>query len=635
MATNQFIPTDEQKLILDHNPNNHARVLAGPGTGKSAIMVMYIMHLKNIDKYFRVRMLTFTRAATAELLTKVQNELNSEFRPITLHSFAISVLLNNHGAGDIPYPLRIADTWETKNVVEPTFGHRAQTTATKIRDFFLEMEANFQSLENEQNHQTVNKEHQRLLAVWDEHRRIFGYTLLSEIPFALLQMLKHQHEIKGIENDLLIVDEYQDLNACDLEVIHLVSELGGGTVIGTGDDDQSIYSWRKAAPHGIRRFCDDYRNAADYTLSITQRCGKNIIEWANHVIANDPERPSERAVLSSKIDSPDGTVALLRFENNEDEVNGVAELVMRLIDQKKLLPHEILILARTDYQRRFSGPIRAELEKRNIVCTDSDYVQEILNDNGNRKILELFRLLVHQEDSISWASLLRLTPRVGEKFIAYIYEHAKSKGITFAKSLLDSHQEEFPSGPSSSKVAQVAVSEILNWLSSIEIPNQVPQEGWGQWILDQVESDPTLTPSDGFRSLLLDVDSFMEGNQQFVRYLSQVEPFAKDIAHGQGDGVRFMTMGGSKGLTVKAAIIVGLEEGVIPRPSCDLSEERRFLYVALTRSREYVFCTWSARRQGPSSFVGSQQIRQRGLCNFLVHGPVVSQNGIDFLNGGF
>ena len=62
-----------------------------------------------------------------------------------------------------------------------------------------------------------------------------------------------------------------------------------------------------------------------------------------------------------------------------------------------------------------------------------------------------------------------------------------------------------------------------------------------------------------------------------------------------------MTMGGSKGLTVRATILAGVEDGLVPRPNSDLSEERRILYVAMTRAREYLFCTWAIQRRGPTA----------------------------------
>src|SRR5664280_979428 len=119
-----FAPTPEQKAILEHDHSRHARVLAGPGTGKSTTMVAFLTRLLSGDPEIRVRMLTFTRAATAELAEKIAGHPEKVERPSTIHSFAISILLRNPGAGGFPEPLRILDSWEAEAVVHPSLAKR-------------------------------------------------------------------------------------------------------------------------------------------------------------------------------------------------------------------------------------------------------------------------------------------------------------------------------------------------------------------------------------------------------------------------------------------------------------------------------------------------------------------------------
>ncbi len=98
---------------MAHSPKSHARLEAGPGTGKSFTLVAYLESLLEQPDSPRVRLLTFTRAATAELAEKLEKTPTAQaLRPSTVHSFAISVLLRNPGTGRFPEPLRIADSWE-------------------------------------------------------------------------------------------------------------------------------------------------------------------------------------------------------------------------------------------------------------------------------------------------------------------------------------------------------------------------------------------------------------------------------------------------------------------------------------------------------------------------------------------
>src|SRR5712691_2400223 len=128
-----YVPTAEQEAILAHVINRNARVLAGPGTGKSATLVALMDRLLCDESEPKIKLLTFTRAATAELAKKVSDHpAAATQRPSTIHSFAISVLLRNPGTGDFSQPLRIADDWEDSEVVRPTLARRAGVRVTRL-----------------------------------------------------------------------------------------------------------------------------------------------------------------------------------------------------------------------------------------------------------------------------------------------------------------------------------------------------------------------------------------------------------------------------------------------------------------------------------------------------------------------
>ena len=116
-----FVPSDEQQSILQHEAPQHARILAGPGTGKSATVIAWLTH----HRPGRARLLTFTRAATGELVEKLEQREDIEIgTPSTIHAFCIAVLLRNNGVGEFPRPFRMADDWETDKIVEPSLARR-------------------------------------------------------------------------------------------------------------------------------------------------------------------------------------------------------------------------------------------------------------------------------------------------------------------------------------------------------------------------------------------------------------------------------------------------------------------------------------------------------------------------------
>jgi DNA helicase-2/ATP-dependent DNA helicase PcrA len=629
---NAFDPTHEQQRILGYEPGRHARVLAGPGTGKSATLVALIDRLLEGEPSPRIRLLTFTRAATGELAKKVaEHPAAAAERPSTIHSFAISVLLRNPGTGGFPEPLRIADPWEYANLVRPTLARRAGVGLRELDRLVREMAAAWESLEPERDPRVDAATRARFLGAWDEHRRTYGYTLLDELPYALRQALIDHPDLQGADYNLLVVDEYQDLNACDLAVLHQIADRGC-SIVGAGDDDQSIYSFRRAAPEGIRRFPEDYAGADDFTLSISQRCGSNIVEWATFVIEGDPARPP-RPRLEPIEGADPGEVALLAFDGQIAEARGVASLVQKLIEEENVAAEDILVLLRTDYNKHFSRLIEAELDRLGIPWSDPETVGRMLGERDNRWLIASFRLLVHRQDSLAWATLLHLTHGIGDAFVNYVYAGALDERTQFGEALLAARADDFDGAPAAAgRLAAELIDAMTEWLDSKEVPPAEDGMDWGAWIILNAGTGPVPAPSDQLSDLLAALDENAEPEQGLGRYLGQIWPLGKDRALAESPGVRIMTMSGAKGLTVRAAIVAALEDEVIPRQEPPLDEERRLLYVALTRAREYVFGTWARRRTGPTARAGGgAAITRRSLTRFLRDGPVASQDGARYI----
>jgi DNA helicase II / ATP-dependent DNA helicase PcrA len=154
-------------------------------------------------------------------------------RPSTIHSFAISVLLANPGSADSPTPLRIADDWEMRNIIEPQLARMVGVTPTVVkRKLIPEMAANWESLEPDHRPDIDEAVRNRFLGSWDQHQRVYGYTLLPELPDLLRRALETHDDLRGLDFDMLVVDEYQDLNACDLRVLRLLADNGTAVIRG-------------------------------------------------------------------------------------------------------------------------------------------------------------------------------------------------------------------------------------------------------------------------------------------------------------------------------------------------------------------------------------------------------------------
>jgi cation-transporting P-type ATPase G len=171
--------------------------------------------------------------------------------------------------------------------------------------------------------------------------------------------LRSDPEMAPTETRVLLVDEYRDLNKCDLEVIDLLALRAGASLFVAGDDDQSIYgSLRKAHPVGIRSFADEY-DADELVLNECRRCGQNIVDFATHVIDQDRDRtPKELRSITDGM----GTVRLVRPRDQDEEALLAARLARAHVDNG-LPENKILILMKSDKYGATSGPIVNALDE--------------------------------------------------------------------------------------------------------------------------------------------------------------------------------------------------------------------------------------------------------------------------------
>ena len=190
------------------------------------------------------------------------------------------------------------------------------------------------------------------------------------------------------------------------------------------------------------------------------------------------------------------------------------------------------------------------------------------------------------------------------------------------------------SGASKAVAARVRrmMDGTLNWLKEHPLPSVNDIAGWGAW-LAALPGDDVVPPfTNDLADILLALDKVVEEGIDLGRFLSQIRPLGADLAASRSQGVGFMTMGGSKGLTVNAVVVGGVDDQIVPRPGADLSEERRLLYVAMTRARKHAFCTWARKRFGPTARAGAPSVgKLRTYSSFLKGGPVVSQDGTTYL----
>jgi hypothetical protein len=239
-----------------------------------------------------------------------------------------------------------------------------------------------------------------------------------------------------------------------------------------------------------------------------------------------------------------------------------------------------------------------------------------------RRGIALAHLALERTDSLAWWGLLQLTSGVGPSFIDFIYEECDG-AETFGEALLRLHQSAFQGAPSvGARAATRLVENTLAIVDNLVIdPSELDQRGWGGWLLDQLNA--TALSGEAVRLFEM-VGRAVAPEEGIHGFLSNLEPMGKDLAAEEAAGVRLMTISRSKGLTFNTTVVLAVEEGVIPlqRQGIDVAEERRLLYVAMTRATELCALTYAKRRTGPSARFGSSRVNAaRNRCPLLASLP--------------
>ena len=634
----------DQRTAAAHT-GNHARLLAGPGTGKTLTLTRHICFLvaeQNVSPE-TILAVTFTRAAARELRQRVENELGKENCPriSTLHSFALRQLMRNAILiTELPQPLRIADDWEERNIIlediKVLLGLRR---INESRNLLNELSADWQSLTADEADWEKRFPNPRFLGLWREHRQIYGYTLRSELVYQLKKALEQSGDFQ-LESrfEYLIVDEYQDLNRCDLAVVHEIASRNVELFI-AGDDDQSIYGFRKAHPAGIRRFPRDYAGAEELSLEICKRCDRKILEIGLFVAEQDPRRVEKE--IRSEPGREQGEVKIFRFPCQDVEAAGIAELCAYLVNDHELKPDDILILLRSDRKGVFSRPIREKIEEAGIpVATATDTASPLDGADG-RAFLAFMRLAAKRKDSLAWRTLFQVWCNgIGSGAVDAIYNVARSHGITFAQAVLAAHNDTSILPSNHQLRISRAIQSVLDQLNVLFPDDAMEKYESCDGLMNVVcaAAEFVIKDEEERESVLLEFERAAEAADatSIEELVRATEVTSEDIEQELEKGkVNILTMHRAKGLTAKAVIVAACEDQYIPgRAQGDVvDDERRLLYVSLTRAKHHLFVTYCDKRTGRQKRTGRPlrydpktkrpfYTANRSLTTFLRDAPV-------------
>ena len=623
----------ESQRLVAGTEVGHARLLAGPGTGKTHVLVRRAQFLLEAGLAPRgLLALTFTRAAAAEMRVRLAERLGARaerVRVATLHSYALSLLLRCESAY-LPQPLRIIGDWEERHVVVEELADALNRPVKKIIDDLTALANDWDTLTSSGRDWVDGRADPAFVTAWRAHREVYGYTLRSELVYQLRNELRADPGLSPADPpDVILVDEYQDLNRCDLSAIVELARRCEAHVFAAGDDDQSIYSFRAAAPAGIRDFVREYPGAGDMMLEECLRCGSEITGLASWVIRQEPGRVDKQLV--SVTDDP-GAVTLVRFKDQHDEAAGIADLVHAAITDGTP-PQDILVLFHSDRDGRNSRDLVEAVQARG----HRTYLPRRADDEDLDLVrLQQYLLLAQalgqqRVDDLALRSLVELEGNgIGETTLRAVRERATSTRVSWAQAL-EAMRDPLTPGPAKRTALLAAADEILKTARAVIPQAEEAMDAWIERVIQLLATDPATV--DHVHQLLdngaaLDpidddataVDLSVEPDH-LQQLLSALHGLADALPASVEGEVTVTTMHGAKGLTASTVFVCQLEDERLPgraETEAEVHEARRLLYVSLTRARRDLYLSYCAQRIGAQSYGrGGGADSRRSLTRFL------------------
>src|SRR5437764_1594819 len=611
-------------------------ILAGAGTGKTRAIIYRMANLiaKGISAGESILALTFTNKAAEEMRNRVTDLLLRAGVPpgqpwvSTFHSLCARLLRREAPAAGLPRDFAIYDDDD-------------QVAAVKLAMAKLQIDADelgprnvLSRISYAKNHgktpeqvraeaftqdgrQTANVFSAYEKALHDSNALDFDDLLLRSA--GLLRESAATREKWQARFQYIHVDEYQDTNHVQYELMRLLTGPKQKLCV-VGDEDQSIYAWRGADVSILLSFSRDFPAARIVKLERNYRSTQNILDAAGAVVANNPERLG-KSLSAEK--GPGSNLKYLEARDAQAEAEFVAGELERILNDDS--DHTCAVEYRTNSQSRaFEEVFRRRGLRYTLVGGFSFYNRAEVKD-----ALAYVRLAMHPEDDISLLRVLNLPPRgIGKTTVDALRESARVKGTSLWTAI-----EKFVSGASAGGRAVTplrAFQELIRKLQDAlaakdpaDFLHAVLEESGYMDMLKDRNTPEDVARMENLEELTRAVAESMEAGETFTDFLDAAA-LVSDADQFEGKpGVTLITLHSTKGLEFDHVFLTGMEEGICPHSRAidedkGIEEERRLVYVGMTRARQSLMLTRAVYRR---IFGNEQQLRASLPSRFLAEIP--------------
>jgi ATP-dependent DNA helicase UvrD/PcrA len=603
---------DAQREAIAHS-EGPLLILAGAGSGKTRVITRRVAHLileQGVPAH-QITAVTFTNKAAGEMRDRIASLMGTERCGAwisTFHSLCLRVLrLEAERLGYRPGFLiydradQLAAVRSSMEELEvSTDNHPPRQILSRISRAknALQRADQFRKAHGDYMGTIVGRVYER----YQEKLRASNAMDFDDLIMQTIRLYTEQPEVlerSQRQARYLMVDEYQDTNHCQYRLIRFLSKRTGNICV-VGDEDQSIFAFRGSDYRNILRFEKDFPGAAVIKLEKNYRSTGNILQAASSVVSYNQERIGK----SLYTDNPAGeSVQLCRLYTDRDEAEWVAAQLSAWGRRGSL--SDAAVLYRTNAQSRLleEALLRASVPYR-IFGALRFYDRKEIKD-----ILAYMKILANPDDDVGLLRVLNVPPRgIGKTTLDAVRRVAREHGMSLFESLSRTVDLGLVSGRAVGAMTRflTLMEELRGELRALPpdglVREVVRRSGYEEYVAKE-GPDRGRARMENLEQLVTAAADFGEaGGQGLVDFLDRVSLVSDaDVAEGE-DGVALMTLHCAKGLEFPLVFLMGLEEGLLPHsrsaesPS-DLEEERRLLYVGMTRARERLHLTSACVRR--------------------------------------
>jgi len=601
-------------------------VLAGAGSGKTSVITQKIAYLIQECGYraHNIAAVTFTNKAAREMKARVSKLVKGKqahgLIVSTFHNLGLNILRKEAEHIGLKTNFTLFDDHDSKALIKDIILRTAPNAVDEI-DYFNNMISLWKNdlKEPEQlRGKMEDASHTLGVEIYAEYNRMLNaynavdFDDLIRLPTLLFLnnedvLAKWQRRIR-----YLLVDEYQDTNISQyLLVKMLVGNDPRFTVV--GDDDQSIYSWRGARPENLGKLQEDFPHIRLVKLEQNYRSTKLILKAANTVIDNNPHVFKKTLWSDMTYGDP---IRVIRNASDEAESERVANEILHQHLVRKCDYKDFAILYRGNHQARI---MEMKLQQNRIPYKINGGTS-FFSKAEIKDVMSYLRLIINPDDDAAFLRIIN-TPRreIGPATLEKLNDYTAIRNISLSAACGELGLRQHLSPKAGERLERFTswLDRTIKKIHTEENPVMVLREmitdiNYEAWLRQDSQSDRMAEKRLANVHILIDgLQSMLErGNEDDDSDLAIGDAIAKLVLRDlmdrqeeedEEDAVQMMTLHASKGLEFPYVFVIGLEEELLPHrnsiESGDIEEERRLMYVGITRAKTSLSLTYAAKRK--------------------------------------